>query len=649
MDQDKTYGLTRRRLLRGTALGMFGTAGVAMLAACGEAQVVTKEVIKEVPVETIVEKVVIKEVPVETIVEKEVIKEVPVEKIVKTEVIKEVPVEKVVIKEVIKEVRTTVATSVKAGEPVFGGDLRMSWGGPLANASFNIYTQISSDQGMVTAPVGCELAPGNSWGDGKLPTLEHRFADGVAKSYEEVAPDESYTFTLDERATFHDGSPVTADDFMYTVQIACDPAYGVNYGTRQLDQLKGFSAWSENPTDDIQDTGGITKIDDMTINITTDGVKKAFWASPNPIHPFPKHVWDKLDPATAFDSMALTPTGAGPFKFIRYVDQQFAELERHDKYHHGAPYVDRYIVQYAAPDALDAAAERGELDYLRTGSIETYSRLTGMSHMIPQPMMSPFSSLIFLNHNVFAEKYPDVDVALMTEAMVRGADREGIAANIQKGTVFPGDNQFSHVRSMSDVPVRQLPYNEEEAKALLEESGWNPDDTLTWLNWSAPGADRLALQANWADIGLKVAFDVIDRAAVVHHLWETGTNEMVVANLGGSQDVGDSFKRMGCEKIWPSGYNYHHMCIPELDALYQAAFDAPNKDELKARWIDISEYLHGRGTMIAGKLWGHSLMFMYHKRVQGPWWMNNYAVPVRKPFQKVWLDPRWQNRWFQGE
>ncbi|MYD94529.1 MAG: hypothetical protein F4Y02_12740, partial [Chloroflexi bacterium] len=71
-------GMTRRRLLRaGGGMGL-GAAGIAVLAACGETQVVTKEV----PVE----KVVVKEVPVEKIVRQTEIKEVPVEKIVTQQV-----------------------------------------------------------------------------------------------------------------------------------------------------------------------------------------------------------------------------------------------------------------------------------------------------------------------------------------------------------------------------------------------------------------------------------------------------------------------------------------------------------------------------------------------------------------------------------
>ena len=184
---------------------------------------VIKEVIKEVPVTT--ERVV----TVEKIVPVEVEKIVTVEKVVTVE--KTVPVEVVKIVE--------VPTSVQAGQPVRGGDLRVSWGGGIAGASFNSYTQISSDQAIVNVEVGTSLIHGGSWGDGPFASLETRFGDGVAKSYEEVLPEESYIFHLDERFTFHDGAPVTADDFMYTFHIVTHPDWGVGYGARQLEQLKG--------------------------------------------------------------------------------------------------------------------------------------------------------------------------------------------------------------------------------------------------------------------------------------------------------------------------------------------------------------------------------------------------------------------------
>jgi len=71
-----------------------------------------REVIKEVPVETIVTKEIIKEVPVEAVVEKVVTQEVIREVVKEVEVIKEVPVEKIVTKEVMVEVEKVVEKEV---------------------------------------------------------------------------------------------------------------------------------------------------------------------------------------------------------------------------------------------------------------------------------------------------------------------------------------------------------------------------------------------------------------------------------------------------------------------------------------------------------------------------------------------------------
>ena len=115
-DMGTTSHMTRRRVLRiAGGLGV-SAAGVAALAACGEAapRIITKEVpvektvIKEVAVETIVTRTEVKEVPVDRIVTQDrvVIKEVqvPVDRVVTQVVEVEKVVEKVVTKEVVKEV-----------------------------------------------------------------------------------------------------------------------------------------------------------------------------------------------------------------------------------------------------------------------------------------------------------------------------------------------------------------------------------------------------------------------------------------------------------------------------------------------------------------------------------------------------------------
>ncbi|MCY3958232.1 MAG: ABC transporter substrate-binding protein [Chloroflexi bacterium] len=111
--------VTRRQLLRRGGTAALGISGAVALAACGETQVVTKEVpvekivVQEVEVEKIVTQQVEKVVTQE--VEKVVEREVPVEKVVEVQKVVEVPVEKVVEVEkvVTKEVQKVVEKVVQ--------------------------------------------------------------------------------------------------------------------------------------------------------------------------------------------------------------------------------------------------------------------------------------------------------------------------------------------------------------------------------------------------------------------------------------------------------------------------------------------------------------------------------------------------------
>ena len=206
--------------------------------------VVEKEVIKEVPVERIVEiekeTVKIVEVPGETVVvEREVIKEVPIETIVET--IKEVEVEKIVIQEVMVSApddptvgavspptwvwdgptptsfseAPSLATLVRAGklppvesrlpdEPlvqrvgerigVYGGTLRL--------------VRSCADLGgfwMMSDPVTRR----DINGDTAVPSM--------AKSWEASGDWKTWTFHLREGMKWSDGSPYTANDFVWAV------------------------------------------------------------------------------------------------------------------------------------------------------------------------------------------------------------------------------------------------------------------------------------------------------------------------------------------------------------------------------------------------------------------------------------------------
>ena len=155
--------VTRRRLLSAGA----GVAGAVALAACGETQIVTKEV----PVETIV----IKEVPVEKVVVQTEIKEVPVEKIVVQE--KVVEVEKVVEKVVEVEVEVQAPPQVQSMTFTFGTDHTSGPRGKAMQWALDKFASVSPHLNVkfVAAPTGTDEVYGVQFASGGQPEVALKF------------------------------------------------------------------------------------------------------------------------------------------------------------------------------------------------------------------------------------------------------------------------------------------------------------------------------------------------------------------------------------------------------------------------------------------------------------------------------------------
>ena len=679
--------MTRRNLIRGAGVGLFGAAGAAVLAACGETQViekiVTREVIKEVPVEKIVTRDVIKEVAVETVVTRDVIKEVPVETVVRTEVIKEVikevpvEVEKEVIKEVIKEVvkevevekevikevvvtkeveviKEVTAEMMIPDGPISGGVLTLS--GSRANTQdiFTQLRQVSSTQAFVTDYVFMPLWYGDTWGMGETPALSGQWAPGVASSWDEVEKNRVYNFHLNPDVAWHDGAPLTTGDVLFGMEMAFDTNYNNNKHKTDWGDIDGAKAWGDNPTDSAADIAGVSVIDEMTIQIALEKPDPDWWAAGSKAFPMARHHYAGLDKAIATEARAVDLLGNGPMIWERYVTQQFVDMAANKAFAYGAPYVADYIVRYGDGSALDAAAEANEqpnpIDFHRAaGGTEAFQRLASQPHLRPFPQRSPFGSHVFFNQT--AEVFADMTLtqqSLVIEAMVRAVDRETMNNELYGGTRFISDYIFEHIALLQDPPegtFRDLSYNVDEALALIEEAEWDTNKVIQWIKWGPPTPTDLALKDAWETIGVKTNFMLVDGSAVIEKLYQERVHDLVMANMGGSQNALDACLRVCSDRVYElGGWNHSNINRPWIDEMYAAVFAAESQEEKREVWLELTARLHSKGNMVAGLLWRGSLLNLYHRRVQGAFWMQHYAIPVRSPINQVWIDPYWEER-----
>src|SRR5258708_7217667 len=142
----------------------------------------------------------------------------------------------------------------------------------------------------------------------------------LAKSYTTSTDGLTYKFTLRDNLKFSDGQPLTADDVVFTYQLAYDPKYKDVSSPRRGDLQKYIAS--------------VTAPDPKTVVITTTTVFAPFLANHALYGILPKHVLGSMDPKainTADFNTAPSVTN-GPFKFVKWDKGQQVTMARNDNY-----------------------------------------------------------------------------------------------------------------------------------------------------------------------------------------------------------------------------------------------------------------------------------------------------------------------------
>src|SRR6266849_4365901 len=174
----------------------------------------------------------------------------------------------------------------------------------------------------------------------------------LAKSMPTTSSDGlTYKFTLRDNLKFSDGQPLTADDVVFTYQLAYDPKYKDVSSPRRGDLQKYIAS--------------VTAPDPKTVVITTTTVFAPFLANHALYGILPKHVLGSMDAKainTADFNTAPSVTN-GAFKFVKWDKGQQVTLARNDNYWNGPAYLDSYVYK-VLPDSVAVSNQ------LKTGEID---------------------------------------------------------------------------------------------------------------------------------------------------------------------------------------------------------------------------------------------------------------------------------------
>ncbi|MBQ2246438.1 MAG: hypothetical protein II324_05210, partial [Selenomonadales bacterium] len=158
-----------------------------------------------------------------------------------------------------------------------------------------------------------------------------------------------YTFRLKDGITWHDGQPFTADDVVFTFDMARDKRNGY-IDARELANIERVTA-SGNEV-----TFRLAKAD------------SAFLARVAGISILPKHIWQKVQNLRE-EAPRIAPVGTGPYRLVEWKKAQYLRFAANDSYHKGAPHI-KTLFYKIVPDSNVMAMQlrRGEVDVCHVDS-----------------------------------------------------------------------------------------------------------------------------------------------------------------------------------------------------------------------------------------------------------------------------------------
>jgi peptide/nickel transport system substrate-binding protein len=278
----------------------------------------------------------------------------------------------------------------------------------------------------------------------------------LAESWEVNEDLSQYTFTLKPGVTWHDGTPLTAADVVFTIESMLNPDV------------------TASQRGNIASVETVTAVDDLTVQFDL-------------VAPFaflhvmlgynvgivPKHLLETQDLNEPTDFL-LNPVGTGPFKFKNLAAGDHIEVERYEEYFEGPALLDSIIFK-VVPDGNSriTQVQGGDVDLtiVEPPQVEAFADVENVTvREVPQVQYYMFG----INHTS-----PIMQDIRVRKALGHVLDKQAIVDNLLGGfgAVATGPiNPLLAEYYLAEVTT--YPYDPEAAAALLDEAGWTLDGAI---------------------------------------------------------------------------------------------------------------------------------------------------------------------------
>ncbi|GIO05908.1 peptide ABC transporter substrate-binding protein [Brevibacillus reuszeri] len=344
------------------------------------------------------------------------------------------------------------------------------------------------------------------------PNVMHAIYDGLVKMDTDgnIAPmlakrwddsGEKTVFYLDPNAKFHDGTPVTANDVIFSLDLFFKGTYSHGFKSRIASYEK-----NDDHTVTLYKTAPY-------VNLFTFGIENIFI--------IPKAAYEK-DPA-AFEK---APVGSGPYMFVSKDNDGMITLKAFDGYHLGKAEVENIIVKPPVdPSTAVIAIQTGEADMFMGAPISQLSVFDSndKAKVVLEKNSWSANTLLPLSNRLAQDQN-------LRKAIFHGVNRINAVALANENIGDPAVNLFAKrlMGEFADKSYGPL-YDEKLAKDYLSKSHYD-GSPITITIWQETALAE-SVQSDLKKIGIDAKIEQLDGNAWFDKL-EKGELELTIVPYG---------------------------------------------------------------------------------------------------------------------
>lgn len=447
---------------------------------------------------------------------------------------------------------------------------------PLIGWSNNVYEVYSNEYLLIV---------GRSW------EKEKPDDKGITKTWELSEDELVWTCTINEGMTWHDGTPITAKDVVFTYNFIIE---------NEISSYIGF----------LQGIDRAELVDDMTYKVICTEPKANLlnlW-----IPCLPEHIWGEMTAEEAGSTFPNDPPviGSGPFQVVEWKKDRYMRLEAYEDFFLGPPTVDEVMfVVYQNGDTMVQDLKSGALDAAYLFPPAQFKELANTEGV--EAIEYTWYNWDYLGFNCYdgdPKGNPILKDKDFRAALEYAVDRDKLVQVAYNGHAWPGytflppknwrDPDYSWAPSGSEVRSFDL----EKAKELLDQAGYRDSDgdgvredkkgkpikLRLWGLAEAPESQRATklIAGWWKSVGVDVVLSVQDEGVYFDKLWNYEGDKYVPDfdvyywNWDGYADPGQTLDCWTTGQI--EGWNeqgWSNAEYDELDALQNQAMDTTERAE----------------------------------------------------------------------